>query len=54
VPSPVGPLSPDPNDPDLWDWDAGDDEGDPGLHPAWIVLAAVIFVVLAVGAFMAH
>jgi hypothetical protein len=55
VPTPVGPLGPDevdPNDPDLWDWDATDDA--PRRQPRWVrvtafTIAAIfaIFVVLS-------
>jgi hypothetical protein len=41
VPTPVGPLGPDevdPNDPDLWDWEATDDE--PRRQPRWIRFTA--------------
>jgi len=41
VPTPVGPLGPDeidPNDPDLWDWNAED--GSPRRRPRWIRLTA--------------
>ncbi len=40
VPTPVGPLGPgefDPNDPDLWDWDA---EPESLRRPLWIRVTA--------------
>lgn len=54
MPTPVGPAPRDPDDPDLWDWEGGDEEPDPPMHWAWLVLAAAIFVVLAVAAFAGH
>jgi hypothetical protein len=51
VPTPVGPLGPDeidPNDPDLWDWDASAPARSP--QPRWIRLTALI-VVFAFGLF---
>ncbi len=44
----MGPVSPDPNDPDLWDeWYADDTEGDPLPHrwPTGARLVAVVVVV---------
>jgi len=41
MPTPVGPLGPDeidPNDPDLWTWDADDDR--PSRQPRWIRVTA--------------
>ena len=41
MPTPVGPLGPgeiDPNDPDLWDWGAGDES--PKRQPLWIRVTA--------------
>jgi len=41
VPTPVGPLGPDeidPNDPDLWDWNTGDES--PRPQPLWIRVTA--------------
>jgi hypothetical protein len=50
VPTPVGPLGPeeiDPNDPDLWDWDA--EAPMPLGRPAWIrITASVIALILVV------
>lgn len=57
MPTPVGPLGPgefDPNDPDLWDWDAADDERPRSAGwvraTAWIVV--VTFAVLVVASFL--
>jgi hypothetical protein len=52
VPTPVGPLGPDeidPNDPDLWSWEADEDDGPSSGHrPRWIrVTAYVIAAVFA-------
>ena len=54
MPTPVGPLGPgefDPNDPDLWDWDATDSEGArwPGWvrATAWVVVVAFALLVVA-------
>jgi hypothetical protein len=53
VPTPVGPLGPDetdPNDPDLWDWDAEFPAraGWPGWVRATAVVVALAFGLLAV------
>jgi hypothetical protein len=55
MPTPVGPLGPDeidPDDPDLWDWSAGDDA--PKRQPRWVRITAysialifALFVVLS-------
>jgi hypothetical protein len=54
MPTPVGPVPPDPNDPDLWDW--GEDDGDfrPRRQP-WrfllvgiLVLGLVLLLVVSV------
>jgi hypothetical protein len=51
MPTPVGPVAPDPDDPDLWDWD--DDRG-PRRHlmrlvlVGFMVLALVLLVVISV------
>jgi hypothetical protein len=57
VPSPVGPLGPDeidPNDPDLWDWEACDDS--PRRQPLWIRVTAwtiaIIFVAFVIASFV--
>jgi hypothetical protein len=56
MPTPVGPVPYDPNDPDLWDWGEPDDEGafPRGRHP-WraavvgvIVVALVLLIVVSV------
>jgi hypothetical protein len=54
MPTPVGPVSPDPNDPDLWDWD-GDDDDFPRRPQPWrllligiIVLGLVLLLVVSV------
>jgi len=56
VPTPVGPLGPDeidPNDPDLWDWDATSPSG--AGWPPWIRITAwtlaVILVLFVIAAF---
>jgi hypothetical protein len=49
--TPVGPVAPDPNDPDLWDeWNYPDEDGDDDLAPSrfgWPV--RVIALLVAVG-----
>ena len=46
MPTPVGPVPRDPDDPDFWDWDSPEDEVDdrPGYqrHPVIAVLAIVV------------
>jgi hypothetical protein len=46
VPTPVGPLGPeevDPNDPDLWDWNAASTSR--GRRSGWIRATALVVVV---------
>jgi hypothetical protein len=57
VPTPVGPLGPDeidPDDPDLWDWEASDDDSPP-RQPRWVRITAwsiaTIFAVLVIFSF---
>jgi hypothetical protein len=47
MPTPVGPAAPDPNDPDLWDWDENVDDFRPSRHP-WRASVAVLVVLLLV------
>lgn len=56
MPTPVGPLGPeeiDPNDPDLWDWDAASPSR--ARWPIWVRVTAftiaVILVVFMIAAF---
>ncbi|HWS45469.1 MAG TPA: hypothetical protein VN636_06385 [Acidimicrobiia bacterium] len=57
MPTPVGPLGPDeidPNDPDLWDWNARDEL--PRRRPRWIrvtawAIAGLFVIVVFVNAF---
>ena len=49
MPTPVGPLPPDPDDPDLWserDGDPWDDDAMPPRRPrsVWLKLAAVVLL----------
>ena len=49
MPTPVGPLGPDeidPNDPDLWDWDAT--ASPPAARPVWLRVTAGLAVVLLI------
>jgi len=49
VPTPVGPLGPDeidPNDPDLWDWDA--ESPSPARWPPGVRLTALLAVVVLI------
>jgi hypothetical protein len=54
MPTPVGPVAPDPDDPDSWDW--GEDDGDfPRRRQPWrlfvvgiIVLGLVLLLVVSV------
>jgi hypothetical protein len=45
MPTPVGPVSPDPNDPDLWDWDGEDDAGW-RRRPVHIIVLGVVVLVM--------
>jgi hypothetical protein len=46
VPTPVGPVAPDPNDPDFWDW-SDPDEGPIGRrHPLMGIIAIVLVAAL--------
>lgn len=47
MPTPLGPVPPDPNDPDLWDWDS---EFTPPRHR--VRRLTVILMVLAVTALL--
>jgi hypothetical protein len=53
MPTPVGPVPSDPNDPDLWDWDE-DDDARPLRRPfrlllvGVMVLAVVLLVVVSI------
>ncbi len=42
MPTPVGPVPPDPNDPDLWDW--GDDDAPRSRRSPWRVLVVGLVV----------
>jgi hypothetical protein len=42
MPTPVGPVPPDPNDPDLWDWGEGDGDFLPRRQPWRILLVGII------------
>ncbi len=50
MPTPVGPVPPGPDDPDLWDWDGDEDgEGDDvryRLRPWRLLLVGTIVVAL--------
>jgi hypothetical protein len=57
VPTPVGPLGPeeiDPDDPDLWDWDAASSR--PVKHPTWIRMTAwaiaIMFALVVIASFL--
>jgi hypothetical protein len=54
MPTPVGPLGPDeidPNDPDLWDWEAGDHRPPRPARwvraTAWIIAAVFVLALIA-------
>lgn len=52
MPTPVGPVPSDPNDPDLWDWDGAwddEEEWDREVSPTrrWLHVVAVGIVVFA-------
>ena len=54
MPTPVGPLGPDeidPHDPDLWDWNAGDDM--PPRSARWVRVTAWVIAVVFVLAVIA-
>jgi hypothetical protein len=42
MPTPVGPVPPDPNDPELWDWGEDDDDIQPRRQPWRLVLVGII------------
>jgi hypothetical protein len=44
VPTPVGPVSPDPEDPELWDWGEDDEEGGRYRWQPWRLLIVGIIV----------
>ncbi len=46
VPTPVGPVPRDPNDPDLWDWEVEDERPAAGRHPARVVAAIAILALV--------
>jgi len=46
MPSPIGPVPGDPNDPDLWDWGEVDDELRPRRHLLRAVLAGLLVLSL--------
>ncbi|MGO8872543.1 MAG: hypothetical protein ACLQPH_14290 [Acidimicrobiales bacterium] len=43
MPTPVGPVPVDPDDPDFWDW--GDDDELPARRQTWRLLVVAIVVV---------
>lgn len=45
MPTPVGPVAPDPDDPDLWDWGEGDDD----LQPRPRLLRTVVVGIVVIG-----
>jgi hypothetical protein len=45
MPTPVGPVPPDPHDPDLWDWDADDDVGG-HRRPVRIILVGTVVLLM--------
>ena len=58
MPTPVGPVPRDPNDPDLWDeWYDPDDDAElppPRHRPWWIRAAALVLLVGFVILFVMH
>jgi hypothetical protein len=46
MPSPIGPVPGDPNDPDLWDWGEGDDYPHPRRHVLRTLLAGILVLSL--------
>lgn len=56
MPTPVGPVPSDPDDPDLWDWSGDDDEDFSRPTPRWshvmlvgvVVFALVLLVLVSV------
>jgi hypothetical protein len=43
MPTPVGPVAPDPDDPDTWDWGEFPDSGS-GRKPLWQVALVTVVV----------
>ncbi|MGP0109783.1 MAG: hypothetical protein ACLPR9_13165 [Acidimicrobiales bacterium] len=46
MPTPVGPVPPDPNDPDLWDWGEDEDGLGPRRHLLRLLLVGIIVLAL--------
>jgi hypothetical protein len=46
MPTPVGPVPRDPDDPDFWDWGEPEDEPAARRHPTRAIVAAVVVVAL--------
>jgi hypothetical protein len=44
--TPVGPVTPDPNDPDLWDWSDHDDDVGPRRRPLRMVFIGTIVLAM--------
>jgi len=44
MPTPVGPVERDPNDPDFWDWGDDDEEDLPRSRHPWRAVLVVIVV----------
>lgn len=45
MPTPVGPVPRDPDDPDLWDWGEDDEDFVPRRRRPWQLVLVVILVV---------
>lgn len=48
VPTPVGPVEPDPNDPDFWDWDPPDERTMGQRRPILAVVAVIAILAILV------
>jgi hypothetical protein len=46
MPTPVGPVPPDPNDPDQWDWGGDDDDLRPRRYPLRVLVVGIIVLAL--------
>jgi hypothetical protein len=48
VPTPVGPVPRDPNDPDFWDWEVEEERSAPARHPGRTILAVLLALALVI------
>jgi len=42
MPTPLGPVPPDPNDPDLWDWSEDNDEFAPRHQTLRVLIVGIV------------